>query len=82
MDLCLGISDVIEPEGAFYLFPDINRYQARFKSDLELTRYLIEAANVAVVPGTFFGAPGHIRISFATSADRLTQGLKRIKDVL
>lgn len=82
MTHCLDIVDIIEPEGAFYLFPDIKRYQERFKDDLELTRYLLAAANVAVVPGTFFGAPDHIRISFATSADRLTQGLKRIKDVL
>lgn len=82
IDLCRDIGDVIEPEGAFYLFPNIKRYQQRFKDDLELTRYLLETAHVAVVPGTFFGAPGHIRISFATSADRLAQGLKRIKDVL
>jgi aspartate aminotransferase len=82
IDLCRDIGEVIEPAGAFYLFPNIKRYQERFKDDIELTRHLLEAANVAVVPGAFFGAPGHIRISFATSADRLTQGLKRIKDVL
>jgi len=82
MNLCRDMFEVIEPDGAFYLFPNINRHQERFKDGLELSRYLLETANVAVVPGEFFGAPGHIRISFATSADRLTQGLKRIKDVL
>jgi aspartate aminotransferase len=82
MNLCRDMMDVIEPEGAFYLFPNINRHQERFKGGLELARHLLETANVAVVPGEFFGAPGHIRISFATRADRLTQGLKRIKDLL
>lgn len=82
MDLCRDMFDVIEPDGAFYLFPDTARYQKRFEDSLELARYLLEKANVAVVPGEFFGAPGHIRISFATSVDRLTIGLNRIKDVL
>ncbi len=82
MNLCGDMFDVIEPEGAFYLFPNIMRYQERFKDGLDLARYLLETANVAVVPGEFFGAPGHIRISFATRADRLTQGLQRIKDLL
>ena len=82
MDLCRDIFDVIEPDGAFYLFPNTARYQKRFEDSLELARYLLEKANVAVVPGEFFGAPGHIRISFATSVDRLTIGLNRIKDLL
>ena len=47
-----------------------------------MARYLLEKADVAVVPGTFFGSPGHIRISFATSFEQLSQGLQRIKDVL
>jgi aspartate aminotransferase len=42
----------------------------------------LETANVAVVPGAFFGASGHIRISFATGTERLSEGLQRIKDVL
>ena len=76
------IFDVIEPQGAFYLFPCIDRYQERFADDRDFARYLLEKANVAMVPGTFFGVPGHIRISFATSDDRLREGFARMKDAL
>ena len=76
------IFDLIEPQGAFYLFPRIDRYQERFADDRDFARYLLEKANVAVVPGTFFGVPGHIRISFATSDDRLREGIARMKDAL
>ena len=76
------IFDVIEPQGAFYLFPCIDRYQERFADDRDFVRYLLEKANVAMVPGTFFGVPGHIRISFATSDDRLREGFARMKDAL
>ncbi len=77
-----AIFDVIEPQGAFYLFPRIDCYQERFVDDRDFARYLLEKANVAVVPGTFFGVPGHIRISFATSDDRLREGFARMRDAL
>jgi aspartate aminotransferase len=80
--LCKELFDLIEPEGAFYLFPRIDRYRTRFADDRELARYLLEKANVAVVPGAFFGAPGHLRISFAASSDRLIEAFARLKDVL
>jgi len=82
VDASGALFDLIAPEGAFYLFPAISRYQKRFGDDQVLARYLLEKADVAVVPGTFFGSPGHIRISFATSFEQLSQGLQRIKDVL
>jgi aspartate aminotransferase len=74
--------DLMVPEGAFYLFPSVERYRERFGDDKAFAHYLLENANVAVVPGAFFGAPGHIRISFATGAERLIQGFQRIEDVL
>jgi aspartate aminotransferase len=80
--LCKEFFDLIEPQGAFYLFPRIDRHQARFTDDRDFARYLLEEANVAVVPGTFFGASGHVRISFATSDDRLRQGFAQMRDVL
>ena len=80
--LCNKIFDLIAPAGAFYLFPDINRYLDRFEDDQDFARYLLENANVAVIPGAFFGAPGHVRISFAASTERLIQGFARIEDVL
>jgi len=82
VQLCEGLFDLIAPQGAFYLFPRIDRYRDRFADDRDFARFLLEKANVAVVPGRFFGAPGHVRISFATSDDRLHQGFGRMRDVL
>lgn len=80
--LCEPLFDLVPPQGAFYLFPRIDRYSGRFRDDRDLARHLLEAASVAVVPGEFFGAPGHVRISFAASDDRLRQGFERMRDVL
>lgn len=80
--LCEGLFDLIAPQGAFYLFPRIDRYRNRFADDRDFARFLLENANVAVVPGRFFGAPGHVRISFATSDDRLHQGFAQMRDAL
>ena len=74
--------DLTVPDGAFYLFPSVACYQERYGDDQAFAQYVLETANVAVVPGSFFGAPGHIRISFATGTERLSEGLQRIKDVL
>lgn len=76
------------PQGAFYIFPDVSYYFG--KSDGEkvienvgdLSMYLLNKAHVAVVPGSAFGAPGCIRISYATSNDLITEAVKRIKDAL
>ena len=70
--------------GAFYLFPNINEAieALGMKDDLEFSEYLLEAAGVAVVPGTAFGAKGYIRISYATSMDTLEESISRIKKVL
>ena len=70
--------------GAFYLFPNINEAieALGMKDDLEFSEYLLEAAGVAVVPGTAFGAKGYIRISYATSLDALEESVSRIKKVL
>ena len=80
--LCRELFDVVEPDGAFYLFPSIERYRKRFRDDASLARYLLENAEVAVVPGEFFRAPGHIRISFAARAEQIAAGFRRIKDAL
>ena len=50
--------------------------------DIEFSDYLLEKARVAVVPGTAFGAKGHIRLSFATSMELLKEAVSRIKEVL
>jgi len=75
-----------DPEGAFYVFPNFSAYLGRswkdgkIKDDLELSQFLLEEAKVAAVPGSAFGAPGHIRLSYATSMKNLEEGLKRIRE--
>ncbi len=74
-----GIS-CLPADGAFYVFPSVSGITGKLglKDDLELAEYLIEKAGVALVPGTAFGAPGHARISIATSRENLEQALERI----
>ncbi len=52
------------------------------KSDAELAEHLIKEADVALVPGSAFGAPGYIRISFACSMNTLEEAIKRIKQAV
>jgi aspartate aminotransferase len=67
------------PQGAFYVFPNISgNYNAEMPNDMIVSKLLLERAHVAVVPGEAFGAPGHIRISYATSMDRIDEGLLRM----
>ena len=70
--------ECFEPKGAFYVFPSIR--STGLTSDEFCTRLLMEQ-KVACVPGTAFGASGegHIRCSYATSLDNLTEALKRIR---
>ena len=70
--------------GAFYTFPEVTGVikDLNLSDDIELSDYLIEKANVAVVPGSAFGAKGHIRISFATSMELLKDAVNRIEDML
>ena len=70
--------------GAFYTFPEVTGVikDLNLSDDIELSDYLIENANVAVVPGSAFGAKGHIRLSFATSMELLKEAVNRIEDVL
>jgi aspartate aminotransferase len=67
------------PQGAFYVFPNISaHYNAEMRDDMAVSRLLLEREHVAVVPGVAFGAPGHLRISYATSMDRIDEGLLRM----
>jgi aspartate aminotransferase len=74
--------EVIPPDGTFYAFPSINGYMERFGNSTAFSEYLIEKALVALVPGGEFGAPDHVRFSFATSDENITKGLERIKEAL
>jgi aspartate aminotransferase len=67
--------------GAFYLFPNIAAALKikRIDDDVAFCEALLDSAGVAVVPGSAFGAPAHLRISFAASLDTLTKALDRIE---
>jgi len=70
-----------KPHGAFYLFPNVKEVVAMngFSSTDEWVKALLEAEKVALVPGSAFGAPENIRLSYATSTDLLIEAAKRIK---
>ncbi|MEO5359305.1 MAG: pyridoxal phosphate-dependent aminotransferase [Nitrospirota bacterium] len=76
------------PQGAFYAFANIKAYLGKKSPNMEvadssaMALYLLEEAAVALVPGSAFGAEGYIRMSYATSMEKITEGLKRIKSAL
>lgn len=67
-------------DGTFYVFPDFSGMQAKLncETDTDLAEKLLEAG-VALVPGSAFGTPGHMRISFATSDGNLQKAVERLK---
>jgi aminotransferase len=76
----LGLT-CFEPKGAFYIFPDIT--SSGYTSD-EFAEQLLQTEHVALVPGTAFGAcgEGHVRCSYATSIDKISEALTRIEHFL
>lgn len=73
-----------EPRGAFYCFPSFEEIIAtgRFASSIELCERALDEAEVALVPGEAFGAPGHARLSYALGDDDLVAGLERLGEFL
>jgi len=69
-----------EPEGAFYAFPDVRGcLNKSLKTSGDFARQLLEEEHTVVTDGAGFGAEGYIRISYATSMERIQEGVKRIK---
>jgi aspartate aminotransferase len=70
--------------GAFYAFADVSKAIAnlKLKDDNAFAEYLINTVGVAVVPGSGFGAPGHVRLSFACSRETLEKAVERIRKAL
>ena len=73
-----------EGEGAFYAFPRVTRaIEAKgLHKDADLVNLLLNEADVVLVPGTPFGAPGYVRLSFACSIEELEEAVNRIKAAL
>jgi aspartate aminotransferase len=77
--------DCPECDGAFYAFPSFQGFldnREDVRDDIELANWLLETAGVSTVPGSAFGAPGHLRLSFAASMDYLEEAINRIKKAL
>jgi aspartate aminotransferase len=78
----------LEPQGAFYAFPDMSAYlglkgpDGVIETDLELASFLLKEHNVALVPGSAFGAPGFMRLSYATDDASIEKGLARVREGL
>ena len=71
------------PEGAFYAFPDVRGCLGnKLQSSADFVNELLEREHTVVTDGAGFGADGYIRISYATSLDRLREGVERIKRVV
>ncbi|HUE89446.1 MAG TPA: pyridoxal phosphate-dependent aminotransferase [Vicinamibacterales bacterium] len=71
--------------GTFYAFADFSaciEAHPGINDDVELAEYLLAAAGVALVPGTAFGAPGHLRVSFAAGMPTLEEAMRRLADCL
>lgn len=69
-------------DGAFYAFPDVTAAMAKLpdvETDVQFAEYLLNNAGVATVPGSAFGSPGHLRLSYATSLDVLQDAVERIR---
>ncbi len=78
--------DCPKPQGAFYVFPDVSAYFGKshggkvIANDVELCNALLDAKGVAVVPGSAFGEPRAIRISYTCPTPQLAPGLERIRE--
>ncbi len=78
----------IEPQGAFYCFPNVTGLLGRplggvtADTTLELADLVLDQVKVAFVPGEAFGAPGYGRFSFALGDDDLVEGITRLADLV
>ena len=91
-DLIVNLAKEIEgwkvnkPEGAFYLFPEVSSFIGKKYGDYEIKNsgdyvmYILQEAHVACVDGEAFCAPGYMRLSYATSDDKIREAMQRIKE--
>jgi aspartate aminotransferase len=76
------------PDGAFYVFPDISSFfgksdgETTIQNDEDFSMYLLHKAHVSTVMGSAFGNTNCVRMSFATSMDKLEEAVKRIREAL
>lgn len=78
--------DLTPPEGAFYFFPNVTKLikkfpQFKLRDDFDLARLILDKALVAVLPGSAFGMPNHLRFAYTIDNEHLRLAAKRIKEV-
>lgn len=93
-DLIVGLARAIpglkvnNPDGAFYLFPEVSSYFGKrcgdrvINNDSDLAMFLLEEGHVATVAGSAFACPGYIRMSYATSDENICEAMRRIEATL
>ncbi len=80
--------EIVEPQGAFYAFPDVSAHLGReirgrrFRSVGDLAAFILDEVEVAIVPGEAFGAPGYARLSYALADADLVRGVERLQRLL
>jgi aspartate aminotransferase len=84
----IGGLSCLKPQGAFYVFPNVGAFIGKtangkkLESPCDFAAYLLDEAQVAVVPGEDFGSNLHVRLSYATSLENIEEGCRRIRDAL
>ena len=76
------------PDGAFYLFPDVSAFYGKqyngfvIKNSDDMSLFLLDQGHIATVPGSAFGEDSCIRISYATSDEKILEAMRRMKEAL
>ncbi len=76
--------ECLQADGTFYAFPNAKKLisNLNFNNDIELADFILNEAEVAVVPGSAFGSEGYLRLSYATNLDALSKAMDRIKQAI
>ncbi len=76
---------VLPSDGTFYTFPNFEgviKNSSKVNNDIELAEYLLNEAEIALIPGSAFGAPGYLRISYATSIKKIKEAMQRMQEAI
>lgn len=80
--------EIVKPRGAFYAFPSVQPLLGKsfngktIETDMDFAEFLLDEAQIAVVPGSAFGAPGFMRMSYADAEEKLSEGCRRLKEAV
>jgi aspartate aminotransferase len=71
-------------DGTFYTFPSVEEVieKSNLNNDIDFAEYLLTEAEIAIVPGSAFGSPGYLRISYATSMEKIQEAMQRMSTAI